>query len=73
MPMYEYKCNSCGHSFERLCPISKRDDPGACPKCGSEDVVRGLSRVAKAQGCDNCSSGSCSCGGCSTGNCSTCG
>ena len=33
MPLYEYKCESCSHRFER---IQKFSDPPAdtCPKCG---------------------------------------
>ncbi|MGD2279001.1 MAG: zinc ribbon domain-containing protein [Candidatus Omnitrophota bacterium] len=32
MPTYEYKCESCGHSFEFLQSIT--DEPLAkCPKC----------------------------------------
>ncbi len=75
MPIYEYKCNACGHEFDRLCPISKRDDPGECPECGSNQVSRGVSRVASAkiEGGDYSSPGSSSCVSCSKGTCSTCG
>jgi putative FmdB family regulatory protein len=33
MPLYEYECERCGHTFEA---IQKFSDPpiGACPKCG---------------------------------------
>ncbi|MCL7927994.1 MAG: zinc ribbon domain-containing protein [marine benthic group bacterium] len=35
MPTYEYECDSCGISFERLQRIS--DDPiRECPECGGE-------------------------------------
>ena len=33
MPLYEYKCDACGHCFEK---IQKFSDPlvDTCPKCG---------------------------------------
>ena len=39
MPLYEYKCDACGHRFEK---IQKFSDPleDTCPKCGG--VVRKL-------------------------------
>jgi putative FmdB family regulatory protein len=33
MPLYEYKCQSCGHRFERIERPSSLHD-GVCPKCG---------------------------------------
>ena len=35
MPIYEYKCPVCGHKFEVLTSISKRDEV-KCEKCGAE-------------------------------------
>lgn len=33
MPLYEYKCDACGHAFEKIVKFS--DPPlDACPKCG---------------------------------------
>lgn len=35
MPTYEYKCDSCGHIFEKF--QSMTDEPvKVCPKCGCE-------------------------------------
>ncbi|NPA15755.1 MAG: zinc ribbon domain-containing protein [Deferribacteres bacterium] len=35
MPIYEYKCTSCGYRFEKL--QSFHDEPvKVCPKCGGE-------------------------------------
>ncbi|MGC9316269.1 MAG: FmdB family zinc ribbon protein, partial [bacterium] len=35
MPTYEYKCDSCGHVFEKFQKMS--DDPvKECPECGCE-------------------------------------
>ncbi|MGB9668524.1 MAG: FmdB family zinc ribbon protein [Thermosulfidibacteraceae bacterium] len=78
MPIYEYKCNACGHVFEKLQSFS--DEPiKVCPKCGGE-VKRLISRssfVLKGTGWHSVDYGkgtsdssSCSC--CSTTSCSTC-
>ncbi len=36
MAIYEYRCQSCGNEFEVMKPISKADEPSACPKCGGQ-------------------------------------
>ena len=35
MPLYEYQCDACGHTFEK---IQKFSDPheDTCPKCGGK-------------------------------------
>ena len=45
MPIYEYKCEACGHRFER---IQKFSDPPieVCPNCGKPDVRKLLSSPA---------------------------
>ena len=45
MPTYEYKCDACGHAFEKFqsitsSPIKK------CPKCGKNKVRRLISAGA---------------------------
>jgi putative FmdB family regulatory protein len=44
MPLYEYKCDACGHQFET---IQKFSDPPleTCPKCGGK-VQKQLSSPA---------------------------
>ena len=45
MPLYEYRCDACGHQFEVIQKFS--DEPiGVCPKCGSGPVVKLLSSPA---------------------------
>jgi putative FmdB family regulatory protein len=34
VPVYEYYCDNCEKVFDSLQPISKSDQPVACPKCG---------------------------------------
>jgi putative FmdB family regulatory protein len=45
MPLYEYKCDACGHRFER---IQKFSDPpvDVCPNCGELKVQKLLSSPA---------------------------
>ena len=41
MPIYEYKCGSCGEHFTTLKLGSKAEV--FCPRCGSPDVTKKLS------------------------------
>lgn len=40
MPLYDFKCGSCGHGFEKI--VKLREIP-ACPACGAAEVERLLS------------------------------
>ena len=50
MPMYEYRCQTCGASFEQLRRMSDADRDLTCPSCESAQVERQLSTFA-AGGC----------------------
>lgn len=39
MPTYEYKCDACGHKFERFQSITAKPIR-KCPKCGKNKVKR---------------------------------
>jgi len=41
MPIYAYRCEQCGHSFDRLQKLSD-PDPDTCPSCGAASVKRTL-------------------------------
>ena len=49
MPIYEYACSRCDRSFEEL--VIRRSDESRvkCPKCGSPEVGRLMSRPAAAR------------------------
>jgi putative FmdB family regulatory protein len=47
MPIYEYHCEPCDHSFETL--IRSESDVARCPSCGSLEVSKQLSIPAAAQ------------------------
>ena len=50
MPIYEYACPRCDASFETL--IVRRSDEAEvrCPRCGTPDVARRMSRPAAVGG-----------------------
>lgn len=41
MPIYEYKCNACGHEFEELCFVP--DEKPKCPKCNNLNTQKKIS------------------------------
>jgi len=41
MPIYEYRCRHCDHSFEEL--VLSSGNAVACPACASSEVERQLS------------------------------
>lgn len=45
MPIYEFKCEECGNSFEIF---SSLDEKAICPKCGSLRVKKKISRVSSS-------------------------
>jgi putative FmdB family regulatory protein len=63
--MYEYVCDDCGTSFEKLV---RRDDTVACPSCGEDHLQQKYSTfAAKATG--DSSGAQYSMGGCPSGMC----
>jgi putative FmdB family regulatory protein len=44
MPLYNFKCNICGHKFETILPMSQRHDIQQCPMC-----LKGASRDAETE------------------------
>lgn len=34
VPVYDFKCNGCGHTFERNVPVEQRDNFIICMVCG---------------------------------------
>ena len=48
MPIYEYKCRSCGNEFEQLVRPGK--GPAPCPSCQSSELDRMLSAFSVSSG-----------------------
>jgi putative FmdB family regulatory protein len=64
MPIFEYKCESCGCEFEKL--VKNSEQQVQCEKCLSENVNKKLSSfAAKISGAGTPSS-------CSVSDCSSC-
>ena len=49
MPRYEFRCRSCGDTFEVSRPMSESGEPTPCP-AGHDDTVKLLSTVALGRG-----------------------
>ncbi|POX49873.1 zinc ribbon domain-containing protein [Streptomyces sp. Ru72] len=45
MPRYEYRCRTCGDTFELSRPMAESSAPANCPQ-GHDDTVKLLSTVA---------------------------
>jgi len=41
MPIYEYRCEPCDHTFETL--IRGSSDVARCPKCGNMNIAKQFS------------------------------
>lgn len=75
MPIFEYKCQQCGHVIEVL-QKSRNATKQTCDQCGSTTMKKLLSGFAVAQAkpsaaaCDSCPSpGTCDGGYCGSGAC----
>lgn len=64
MPIYEYKCTSCGHRFDVLQRMNEDGTNLTCPHCGASRPEKMISTCASA-GIAN--SGASSGRGCSSG------
>jgi len=70
MPIFEYKCEKCGHKVEFL-EKSGGKNKHVCEKCGSSDMQKLFSGFSVGQSNSNSQSGlSCPTGTCPTGTCS---
>ena len=45
MPLYEYGCSDCGHTFELMQKMSD-PDPSHCPECNGTNVPKLMSTGA---------------------------
>jgi len=74
MPIYEFKCASCGQRFEKLCNMGENGEKFTCPKCGKAGPSRVMSGFA-SKGSDKggfAGTAGSGCGGCTSSNCGSC-
>ena len=38
MPVYDYVCNDCHKTFEKILTLSEHEQTVTCPHCGSKNV-----------------------------------
>lgn len=75
MPIYEYRCQDCQHSFDVLTSFSQRDQSQICPQCESRQTRVMVSSFAAIGGAaefsstlpmapsgGGCCGGACGCG-----------
>ena len=53
MPLFEYACASCSKQFTALVGVLAGASPPACPRCGSADLNKLVSRFAKVRSEDD--------------------
>jgi putative FmdB family regulatory protein len=73
MPIFEFHCQKCDKSFERL--VFKSDEVVECPVCGQQSVNKLMSTCSAKVGYKYtaASKPASSCSGCTSTSCSSCG
>ncbi len=61
MPIYEFTCPKCGHTFDELLPSSRSGDSVPCPSCKAKGAKRNITSFASTSGSKPAPSGG---GGC---------
>jgi len=51
MPLYEYRCETCGATYEKLRRVQDADKNLQCPICESQEVKRLVSAFATSARC----------------------
>jgi putative FmdB family regulatory protein len=46
VPLYEYRCTTCGSRFEVLRRVGQGNEGVACPECGRTEVEKEFSTFA---------------------------
>lgn len=40
MPLYEFRCDDCGHTFEVMASFDQLEEKSGCPACGGAHTQR---------------------------------
>ena len=70
MPIYDYRCDECGATYDVLHKVREIQDDVVCPSCGSAKHTRLISAPSVSMGgrqndAPPCADGSCCGGSCS--------
>lgn len=49
MPVYEFRCKNCSKRFAKLIGMTADSASPVCPKCGSEELERLISRFTRGR------------------------
>jgi putative FmdB family regulatory protein len=60
VPLYEYRCTTCGSRFEVLRRVGQGPEGLACPQCGRAEVEKEFSTFAGSVAGGGSGGGSCS-------------
>jgi putative FmdB family regulatory protein len=61
MPLYEYRCQACGDTFETIRGLNDKNEDVECPTCGEKKAEKLMSACCTVKGSSTSSSVS-SCG-----------
>jgi putative FmdB family regulatory protein len=53
MPLFEFKCKSCGKKFTALVGVLADSTPPGCPACGGTDLAKLVSRFSAVRSEDD--------------------
>lgn len=53
MPLFEYRCSNCSSKFAKLVGMTADSSDPVCPKCGSADVSKLISRFTRIRSEDD--------------------
>ncbi|HAE38097.1 MAG TPA: zinc ribbon domain-containing protein [Candidatus Riflebacteria bacterium] len=74
MPIYEFFCNNCSKTFDKLCSLKDDLSKLRCEYCESQNIKKKMSSFATSGNRDEHDhQSSSSCSSCSSGSCSSCG
>lgn len=63
MPLYEYRCLTCGEEFEKLVSFSDAEKNQHCPECNNNTTIRKVSTFASTGSSFGSSASASSCSG----------
>ncbi len=69
MPIYDYRCDACGKTYDVLHKVREVEEDILCPSCGSGKHTRLISAPSIKMGSSSDSAPSCTDGSCCGGAC----